>query len=440
VRSMLDTSEGSSGSHWIPSSAALRRLAAEICSGRFRGGIERMRALGILAVVCLLAQGQVSAQSTPSSANQAQYRELVKKALQEFSLGHWTEARVFFADAHAIWPNARTFRGLGMACYEARSYVEAIHFLDQALTNQTQPLTPKLADEARGILEQARRFVSKLELDTEPADAAVMLDDKPLERGDDGSVLLDPGEHELRATAPGYHSLDRSVVAEAGNPISLHLPLRSVNEPVAPPSAAVKLSLPQPVLPARPSLHLDGQEPGVAATLSVMGVAGIAVGWVYFIVRQQTVERVYDQVVHGQAIRTSDTTAGRTQGIVSLSAAGAGSILLGVAEYFWLPDDASVPTWAWVIGTVGIAAGLTGLGFAIFGSHCDVGDNRVQCQEPAADLFFGPLLIAQALPLITLPIMYALRNRTIARDVQVGLQWRGQKLGDGAQLTISGRF
>src|SRR5437763_10868 len=66
----------------------------------------------------------VAAQSAAAQASAEQnYDELIRQAVTEFSLGHWTEAKVFFARAHARNPNARTLRGLGLSCYEARSYV-----------------------------------------------------------------------------------------------------------------------------------------------------------------------------------------------------------------------------------------------------------------------------------------------------------------------------
>jgi PEGA domain len=407
-----------------------------------------MRQIGMLWMVLLLAQGQTaahaSAQAAPSGSTQTAYRELVRKALQEYTLGHWTEARVFFADAHAIWPNARTFRGLGMTCYEARSYVEAIHFLDEALASQVQPLTPKLAQEARGILDQARRFVSTLDLTVEPSDAEINIDDRPLVRGQNGAVLLDPGEHDLRVQAKGFHPLQRTVVADAGEPVHLLLSLHSLAEPRQPeqqPSAAVQPDASASMQPAPPParLVLTGQRPAVAITLGVLGAGGAAVGWIAFALRHQSVLNIFNAVVHGPDFSPIDAQNARSRALVSLTAAGIGMGLLTTAQYFWLPEDPAVPAWAWVLGGVGAAVGVTGLSLALFGERCDIRDTRSACQLARADRYFGPLLAMHALPLLSLPIMYALRQRMPEQDVQLSFQWGG-RAADGPGIAIVGVF
>ncbi|MEY4575805.1 MAG: hypothetical protein RL701_508, partial [Pseudomonadota bacterium] len=176
--------------------------------------------VGVLLLLFMPARGFAQADSAREAP--PAYREHIAKALQEFSLGHWSEARVYFAEAHALWPNARTFRGLGMACYEARDYSEAIDFLEQALQNSTQPLTPKLAAESRDILQQAKRFVANVRIDVVPANAVITIDDRALVRRPDGGTMLNPGEHQLDVSADGFQDLHRSFMAEAGQSLRVH--------------------------------------------------------------------------------------------------------------------------------------------------------------------------------------------------------------------------
>ena len=162
------------------------------------------------------------------SAPQPSYDELIGRALQEFKLGHWTEARVFFGEAHALRPNARTLRGLGLASYEARNYVEAIDFFEQALVNKQQPLTPRMRDECSRLLSQARKFVSNATIDVDPPNVELLLDGKPIQLGEDASVLLDPGQHEFLARAAGYEPATETVLAQGGDMLSVHLHLKTI--------------------------------------------------------------------------------------------------------------------------------------------------------------------------------------------------------------------
>lgn len=392
-----------------------------------------------LACMVLSAPASISAQDKPSPAKHAQYRELVEKALQEYALGHWPEARVFFSDAHALWPNARTLRGLGMTCYEGRSYVEAIGFLEQALESPTQPLTPRLATEAQGILAQAKRFVAPTFIDTSPERTELSLDEQPLKRQKDGAVLLNPGEHVLQVASPGYQTERRTLHAEAGRELHVQVDLRSVGE-LQPSAASVSRSVPDPSALGRPSAPvrdmLAGQSVAAAGALSVLGLAGLTTGWVFYALRNDLRVELWESgLTRDAGFEQSQYNEYQTRGGVALAAAGAGALSMSLAQYFWLPDDASVPTWSWVLGGVGAAVALGALSWAVFGDHCEVTDRYAFCRSTLSDRHFAPMLALQAVPLVSLPLMYAVRERVPA-TVTVGMRDGGRSL----MLELAGRF
>lgn len=156
------------------------------------------------------------------------YKDLIRRALQEFKLGHWTEARVFFAEAHALRPNARTLRGLGLVSYEARSYVEAIDYFEQALASKAQPLTQSMRVECSRLLGQARQFVSNATVEVDPPNADLLLDGRPLVLGEDASVLLDPGQHEFVARAEGFEPLTETVLVHDAEMLRVKLQLQRI--------------------------------------------------------------------------------------------------------------------------------------------------------------------------------------------------------------------
>src|SRR5262245_37583743 len=92
----------------------------------------------------------------------ARYEETVQRALQEFALEHWAEAKVLFTQAQTLRPNARVLRGLGLVCYELRQYAQAIEYFEAALVNGVQPLTPEMTQDVHTFLARAREFVSRL--------------------------------------------------------------------------------------------------------------------------------------------------------------------------------------------------------------------------------------------------------------------------------------
>jgi hypothetical protein len=166
-----------------------------------------------------------------------EYREHIRKALQEYDQGNWQEAKLYFSDAHALYPNARTLRGLGLTAYALRNYVEAVGFLGQALASEVQPLAGDLRSNATELLGLARRFVANVRLELEPNTATVRVDERMAQRDLDGSIWLDPGPHELVASAPGFDSVSRRLNLDAGGQANLALQLRA-SGPVESPALA----------------------------------------------------------------------------------------------------------------------------------------------------------------------------------------------------------
>ena len=83
------------------------------------------------------------------SQDPAGYPELVEAALSEYHLGHFEEARGLLRKAHALFPNARTLRVLGMAEFELRNYATAAGYLEGALPSRYAPSTAPCARRPR---------------------------------------------------------------------------------------------------------------------------------------------------------------------------------------------------------------------------------------------------------------------------------------------------
>src|SRR5437868_2687260 len=73
-------------------------------------------------------------------AESPQYRALLEEAVGEYDARRYEEARALFRRAHDLSPNARTLRGIGMASFELREYVEALRSLEGSLADKRRPL------------------------------------------------------------------------------------------------------------------------------------------------------------------------------------------------------------------------------------------------------------------------------------------------------------
>jgi hypothetical protein len=180
------------------------------------------------------------------------------------------------------------------------------------------------------------------------------------------------------------------------------------------------------------------QRPVAGAVLAVVGAGGLAVGWVLYALRQ---DMRREPLPSNPLVDVFATFSSR--GAAALASGAAGAVILTLSDYFWLPDATSIPAWAWVAGGLGGGAALTGLGFALFGTHCglrvDGEPFRSSCSSFAADTTFGPLVAMHGLPLLGIPLSYAIRTwlRPDGVDVSVHV---ATFPAHGAELSIRGAF
>jgi hypothetical protein len=331
--------------------------------------VRRLRSKSLRWLAAFVLGVAVASAGTPAHAQgmEAEYQDLVQKGLHEYDLGNFSEAKAFFTRAHALSPNARTLRGLGMSAYELRNYVEAIDYFQRALTASERPLTPQMRTEVSQLLSQARSFVTKLALAVQPAQARVRLDAREVVRDTEGNLLLDPGTHELVVEAPDYETITRNIRTDGGESLSLNLNLRSTREP--PPADAQPVQLEPTAVPAPGDAAVDLPAPrsapapaadGSLAPWVVVGASGaVAVaGGVLLAVALSNKHAVENPSGNGADGPRYADYQGKADSVLPLSAAGIGALSLGLA---------------------GVAAGLI---WKLSGEHAD--------ERPSARLHVSP--------------------------------------------------
>jgi PEGA domain len=229
-----------------------------------------------MCAALLLVAASASAQRAERSAAQTgDYRRTIQEALREYQLGNWNEALALFEAAHALQPNARTLRGMGITLYENRRYVEATRHLRAALADNRNPLTDELRRSTQEALARSEQFVARVALKVSPNAAAITVDGARVPPSDTDLLLLDPGEHEVAAAAPGYTGRSVRVQVKSGeNP-----PLEIALEPIANESAEVG-STERYAQPDAAVIRDPASNDGTALVLTVVGFAVAGVGGV----------------------------------------------------------------------------------------------------------------------------------------------------------------
>ena len=186
--------------------------------------------------------------ATPAAATDAEpagYRDAVDSAIAEYEAGRFAESRALFERAHALFPNARALRGMGMTEFELRNYPASIYFLEQALGSPVRPLQNELRTETEKLLARARGFVGRVKFVIDPPDAAVVLNDTRLQLGADRTLNLIVGDYTLHVGAQGYGSESRPLRIAGGEEQTVTVQLPKQLEAPAPALQPVAATAPK---------------------------------------------------------------------------------------------------------------------------------------------------------------------------------------------------
>jgi tetratricopeptide (TPR) repeat protein len=179
------------------------------------------RAFG-LCLLLLFAPLAVRAQDAQGSADPAGYQHLVSEAVSEYNQGNWAEARALFEQAHALSPNARTERGIGLTAFELRDYVDAITQLQTAIDDERNPLSAEQRAQASEIVARAQRYVGTVHIDLAPQSAQLLLNGRLVDKCE---FVLNVGDYDLAAKAPGYADASLKLNVEGGKTSTVRLEL-----------------------------------------------------------------------------------------------------------------------------------------------------------------------------------------------------------------------
>jgi len=167
------------------------------------------------AVAALLASGIHPARAADKAVDaDTPAAQLIADAVTEYDAGRYDEARALFRLAHQKAPTARTLRGIGMASFELRDYVEAAHTLAGALREERRPLTEEQRGQVEGLLARAETFIGRFSPQVRPASAELFVDGQVAPREPDGSLLLGFGHHRITARCASCAPTEKVVEVE----------------------------------------------------------------------------------------------------------------------------------------------------------------------------------------------------------------------------------
>ncbi len=294
--------------------------------------------------------------STPT--DEAAYRRTIDDAVSEFGAGRFEEARALFKRAHALSPNARTLRGLGMTAFELRAYVQAMRELRAALADNRKALEGEMRAKTEELIDKASKFVGVVRVELEPASTSLLIDGKPPTPEPDGAFLLDAGTHVIAGTAPEHKASNVRVLVEGDAEQTVRVTLESlkVQQSMIAPIDAEKLAaeqrapaepVPPPVIPPPPPRQSSSVDTWAVGTLIGAGAFGAtaAIFWLLGGEQESQLEitcapTCSDMQLEDSGIKTSDLMTNVFLGLGAASAVASGILFIVAASD---SDDIEAP-------------------------------------------------------------------------------------------------
>ncbi len=183
-----------------------------------------------VALLCTLCTPRLGA----AQDDKTKARTLFGEGVAAFERGDFENALESFTQAYRLAPHPAV--RVNMAnCYEQLGrYAEATFNYQRFLEESGGNISPEQRRDVEAAIARLKLKFGEIVVETNPADVSLSIDGSSAQRGLDGRIQLRAGSHLVRATKPGYVSLERTIEVEGGAEQRVVLEL----EPLSPPSAA----------------------------------------------------------------------------------------------------------------------------------------------------------------------------------------------------------
>jgi tetratricopeptide (TPR) repeat protein len=296
----------------------------------------------VILIGLVLSAALARAEAVPDAA----YDAALDRALTAHAAGDFGQAEASMREAHALSPNARTLRGLGVILYAQGRYLEAIEPLEAALQSETRALSAELRRGVEELLVRVWQRVGRLTLRIDPAESRVLIDGAaPVPHGPT-EIVLAAGEHRVEVSAPERAAYALTLRIQAGSRDSLHVVLAPVRR--AGSAGAAESGRPLQAAQNRPDAapHAPRWTPRLRNSLSIGGAALFAAGaasWLTGYLRFVALEKHCAGKEAGCAFEDAEARYDRKR-IAPLTSAGVVVLSTGAAL---LLAVGAVELWRW---------------------------------------------------------------------------------------------
>ncbi|AUX46671.1 hypothetical protein SOCE26_081780 [Sorangium cellulosum] len=302
-----------------------------------RSPARARRPVALLVAVALSAASplRASADTAESVGDVESARALFVEGSKLARQGRWEEARALYTRSLQIKPAALTWYSLGVAQKETGRLVDALASFRTFLAEPTTTTTAPYVRPARSAVAALEQHIGRVTIAVHPGNIeglTLAIDGAPLRGAPDHAVEVDPGAHEIVASAPGFRPVAARFRVDGGRSVEVPITFAAETaETAAAPADPPKGGLP-PVAdtgPAPPSRTLPIVMMGTGGALFaggvVLGLSGLS------------------QASGATTRGGPEARSAQTKGIVGDVLGGVGVATVGVGLYLLLKQPAPSP-------------------------------------------------------------------------------------------------
>jgi PEGA domain len=157
-------------------------------------------------------------ESPPPPSASAETRQDIEAGRQYSADKDYGSAWARFSRAYDAVRDPRLLIDIAICEKGMQEYARAARHLEQALASAPPGLTASQTAEARELYNTLLPSLGHVRLSVDAASAAVSVDDLPVGQTPlAGEVLIDPGDHRLRVTKPGFVEFTTTLAAPGGS-------------------------------------------------------------------------------------------------------------------------------------------------------------------------------------------------------------------------------
>lgn len=167
--------------------------------------------VGVIAIwLCFAVGPSAQADDAPPTAQQ-----LFERGVEQTKAEQWADAQASFEKSLALEARAATYLNLAIVRYRLGEYVAALTALEAF--ERDAGMQEDVRKRAQWLRDKLAQQVVRFQLHIDPSDAVIEIDGQAQSgAGADRPLWLTPGQHEVRASAPGYVGESMRIVATAG--------------------------------------------------------------------------------------------------------------------------------------------------------------------------------------------------------------------------------